>query len=91
MYLLILLVLSIAFIIIATARFKLHSFLALLITAFAFGILAGMPLADVVKSVNDGFGGTIGYIGIVILAGAIIGAFLEKWAAPTASPRACCA
>lgn len=78
MYLLILLVLSIAFIIIATARFKLHPFLALLITAFAFGILSGMPLADVVKSVNDGFGGTIGYIGIVILAGAIIGAFLEK-------------
>ena len=78
MYLLILLVLAIAFIIIATARFKLHPFLALLITAFGFGILAGMPLADVVKSVNDGFGGTIGYIGIVILAGAIIGAFLEK-------------
>lgn len=78
MYLLILLVIAIAFIIIATARFKLHPFLALLITAFGFGILAGMPLADVVKSVNDGFGGTIGYIGIVILAGAIIGAFLEK-------------
>ncbi len=78
MYLLILLVIAIAFIIIATAQFKLHPFLALLITAFGFGILAGMPLADVVKSVNDGFGGTIGYIGIVILAGAIIGAFLEK-------------
>ena len=45
--------------------------------AFGFGILSGMPLADVVKSVNEGFGGTIGYIGIVILAGAIIGAFLE--------------
>lgn len=78
MYLLILLVLAIAFIIFTTARLKLHPFLALLITAFGFGILAGMPLADVVKSVNDGFGGTIGYIGIVILAGAIIGAFLEK-------------
>ena len=50
----------------------------MLLTAFGFGILSGMPLADVVKSVNDGFGGTIGYIGIVILAGAIIGAFLEK-------------
>jgi GntP family gluconate:H+ symporter len=37
-----------------------------------------MPLLDVVKSVNEGFGGTIGYIGIVILAGSIIGTFLEK-------------
>lgn len=78
MLLLALLVVAIAFIIFATARLKLHPFLALLIAAFGFGILSGMPLADVVKSVNDGFGGTIGYIGIVILAGAIIGAFLEQ-------------
>lgn len=78
MLLVILLVLSIAFIIFSTARLHMHPFLALLITAFAFGILSGMPLADVVKSVNDGFGGTIGYIGIVILAGAIIGTFLER-------------
>jgi GntP family gluconate:H+ symporter len=78
MLLVILLLLSIAFIIFATARLRMHPFLALLIAAFAFGILSGMPLADVVKSVNDGFGGTIGYIGIVILAGAIIGTFLER-------------
>jgi GntP family gluconate:H+ symporter len=78
MYLLVLLVLSIAFIIVATAKLELHPFLALLITAFGFGILSGMPLLEVVKSVNDGFGGTIGYIGIVILAGSIIGTFLEK-------------
>ncbi len=78
MWLLLLLVLSIAFIVLATTKLQLHPFLALLITAFGFGILSGMPLPDVVKSVNDGFGGTIGYIGIVILAGSIIGTFLEK-------------
>jgi GntP family gluconate:H+ symporter len=78
MWLLLLLVLAIVFIVLATTTLKLHPFLALLITAFGFGILSGMPLPDVVKSVNDGFGGTIGYIGIVILAGSIIGTFLEK-------------
>ncbi len=78
MWLLLLLVLSIVFIVLATTKLQLHPFLALLITAFGFGILSGMPLPDVVKSVNDGFGGTIGYIGIVILAGSIIGTFLEK-------------
>lgn len=78
MWLLLLLVLAIAFIVLATTILKLHPFLALLITAFGFGILSGMPLPEVVKSVNDGFGGTIGYIGIVILAGSIIGTFLEK-------------
>jgi gluconate:H+ symporter, GntP family len=78
MLLLLLLLLSIAFIVFTTAYLKLHPFLALLLTAFGFGILSGMPLADVVKSVNDGFGGTIGSIGIVIIAGTIIGVFLEK-------------
>ncbi|MBN2753033.1 MAG: GntP family permease [Rhodospirillaceae bacterium] len=78
MWLIILLVFAIAFIIFATAKLKLHPFLALLLTAFGFGILSGMPLEEVVKSVNAGFGGTIGYIGIVILLGAIIGTFLEK-------------
>ncbi len=78
MLLVLLLLLSILFIVFATARLNLHPFLALLVTAFGFGILSGMPLADVVKSVNEGFGGTIGSIGIVIIAGTIIGVFLEK-------------
>jgi GntP family gluconate:H+ symporter len=75
---LLLLALSIVFIVLATARWGLHPFLALLAAAFGFGIVSGMPLDEVVKSVNGGFGDTIGYIGIVILAGSIIGTFLEK-------------
>ncbi|MGE5476989.1 MAG: GntP family permease [Bacteroidales bacterium] len=78
MWLIILLVTAIAFIIFATARLKMHAFLALLLTAFGFGILAGMPLDVVIKSVNEGFGGTIGSIGIVIVLGSVIGTFLEK-------------
>jgi gluconate:H+ symporter, GntP family len=35
-------------------------------------------LEQTVQSVNTGFGATIGQIGIVILAGAVIGKFLEK-------------
>jgi GntP family gluconate:H+ symporter len=42
-----LLLLSIAFIVFATAKLQLHPFLALLISAFGFGIASGMPLADV--------------------------------------------
>ena len=78
MWLLILLLVSIAFIIIATARWQVHPFLALLGAAFGFGLLSGMAPTDVVSAINAGFGGTIGYIGVVILAGSIIGTFLEK-------------
>ena len=78
MWLIVLLLPSIVFIVFATAKLNMHPFVALLITAFGFGILGGMPLVEVVKSVNAGFGGTIGYIGIVIIAGSIIGTFLDK-------------
>ncbi len=78
MSLLIYLLISVLFIIITTAKLKLHPFLSLLFAAFGFGLLSGMPLAEIVKSVNDGFGGILGYIGIVIVAGTIIGVFLEK-------------
>ncbi len=74
----ILLLVSVIFIIVVTVKWKLHPFLALLVTAFGFGLLAKMPLMDIVNSVNEGFGGTIGKIGIVIIAGTIIGVFLEK-------------
>ncbi len=78
MGLIILLTVSVLFIVFATVKLKLHPFLALLLAAFGFGIISGMPLKEVVKSVNTGFGDTIGNIGIVILAGCIIGHFLEK-------------
>jgi len=79
MWLIICLLLSVVFIVFATAKLKLHPFLALLIAAFAYGACCGrMSLGEVVKSVNLGFGETIGYIGIVILAGSVIGTFLEK-------------
>lgn len=79
MWLIILLFLSIAFIVFTTSKLKWHPFLALLIAAFGYGILSRtMSLEQVVDSINSGFGNTIGYIGIVILAGSIIGKFLEK-------------
>lgn len=73
-----LLLFSILFIVISTTKFKLHPFLALILAAIGFGLFSGMPLAQIVKSVNAGFGNTIGYIGIVIVAGCIIGTFLEE-------------
>ncbi len=79
MWQLTLLVLSVVFIVIATTRLNLHPFLALLFAAFGYGLLTpGHSMVDVAKSINEGFGGTIGSIGIVILAGSIIGTFLER-------------
>jgi GntP family gluconate:H+ symporter len=78
MLLIILLVVSILFIVISTVKFQLHPFLALIFAAIGFGLFAGMKLANVANSINDGFGNTLNKIGIVIIAGVIIGTFLER-------------
>ena len=77
MLLIILLLISVLFIVVSTSKYHFHPFLALLFAAVAFGLFSGMPLPDIVNSINNGFGGTLGSIGIVIIAGVIIGTFLE--------------
>lgn len=72
-----LLLFSVLLIILLTARFNVHPFLALLGAALFFGLFSEMSLDMVLQSVNDGFGNTLGKIGIVIVLGVIIGAFLE--------------
>ncbi|MCO6492910.1 MAG: GntP family permease [Phaeodactylibacter sp.] len=72
-----LLLLSVVLIVVLTARYNVHPFLALLFAALGYGLLSGMELPLLVQSINDGFGGTLGKIGMVIVLGVIIGAFLE--------------
>lgn len=73
----ILLLISVILLILLTAKWHLHPFLALLFVALFFGLASGMNTETIIKSVNDGFGNTLGKIGIVIALGVIIGAFLE--------------
>lgn len=76
--LIVLLILAVAFIVVSTTKFKLHPFLALIFAAIGFGLLSGMPFAEIVNSVNSGFGDIVGHIGLVIVIGCIIGTFLEE-------------
>ena len=71
-------IIGVLFIVISSAKFKLHPFLGLIIAALFVGIASGMPLADVVKNINEGFGGLMTSIGIIIVAGTIIGTILER-------------
>jgi GntP family gluconate:H+ symporter len=76
--LIVLLIIAIFFIVISTSKLKLHPFLALIIAAIGYGLFSGIPLDSIITSVNNGFGSTVGSIGIVIVAGCIIGVFLEE-------------
>ncbi len=56
---------------------RLHAFLALLLSSMALGLAAGMAPAQVLKSVQTGFGEALGFIAVVVGLGAMIGRFLE--------------
>lgn len=77
-WLLVLLLAAIVFIVVMTARVRLHPFLVLLLTSLGVGLLAGVPAAQVVSAVTSGFGSTLSSIGIVIAAGTIMGYVMEK-------------
>ncbi|EMT38837.1 predicted D-glycerate permease [Thermoanaerobacter thermohydrosulfuricus] len=77
-YLVFILFLSILFIVIATAKFKLHPFLALIFASYFLAFAAFMPSDKIAGIITQGFGNTLTSIGIVIIAGVIIGTILEK-------------
>ena len=72
------LIVSVLIIIFLTARLEVHPFIALLLVALMYGFLSGMSSVEIIQSVNDGFGKTLGGIGLIIILGIIIGAFLEN-------------
>ncbi len=72
------LILVIIFIVVATSKFKLHPFLSLIIGSYILAFAAGLPSDKIPGIITGGFGGTLTSIGIVIIAGCIIGTFLEK-------------
>jgi GntP family gluconate:H+ symporter len=73
-----LLFLSVAFIVLCTAYWKLNPFVVLFITALVVGLLAGLPLEKIVDTLKDGFGETMKKIGLVIILGTVLGVILEK-------------
>lgn len=59
-------------------KFKLHPVFALILVAIGSAIGFGFPVSKVVSTVTQGFGNTIGNIGIVIILGCTIGIILEE-------------
>ncbi|MEL6922592.1 MAG: GntP family permease, partial [Bacteroidota bacterium] len=77
-YLILVLVVAIAFIVVATSRLKIHPFIVLLLAAYLVAFGAGMEFSAIAETISEGFGKIMKGIGIVILLGTIIGVILEK-------------
>lgn len=85
---LVFLVIAVVAIVFLTGKYKVNAFLVLIGVAFAFGLAIGIPALDVVARIKTGFGGTLTNIGIVIVAGTIMGKILEKTGAALSMTQA---
>lgn len=56
---------------------KIHTFLALIIASLFIGAVGGFPAKDLVTAITNGFGSTLGSIGIIIGLGVMMGEIFE--------------
>jgi Gnt-I system low-affinity gluconate transporter len=77
-YLLAVVLSSVALLLLLVLRFKISAFISLLIASIYVGILSGMPLNTIMTSIQNGMGGTLGFVATVVGLGAIFGQVLES-------------
>jgi GntP family gluconate:H+ symporter len=78
MEILISLLLVVVIMVIAASKYKFHPFLSLLMAGIVMGFIGGLDENEITSVLTNGFGKTLGSIGIIIAFGTIIGAYLEK-------------
>lgn len=67
---------GIALIVVLITKFKLHPFLALILGSAFVGLAAGVDPALVIKNFEDGVGGVLKEVGLLIALGAMLGKLL---------------
>jgi Gnt-I system low-affinity gluconate transporter len=69
---------AVALLLFMILKLKISAFISLLITSIYVGIIAGMPLRNVVQAIQEGMAGTLGFVATVVGLGAIFGQMLES-------------
>src|SRR3954467_14828399 len=54
-------------------KFNINTFISLVVVSFIIALALGMPITEIVGSIEAGMGGTIGGIALVFGLGAILG------------------
>ncbi len=77
LYLLLVTAGGVALLLFLVMRLKLHAFVALLIVSFIVALAAGIPLSEIISTIEEGMGGALGFIAIVVGLGAMFGEMLR--------------
>jgi Gnt-I system low-affinity gluconate transporter len=77
-HILIIVIAGVTLLLLMVLKFKISAFISLLVTSMFVGVLAGMPIQDILQSIQTGMGGTLGFVAVVVGLGAIFGQILES-------------
>ncbi|MEX0981344.1 MAG: gluconate:H+ symporter [Bacteroidales bacterium] len=77
-YILAIVIAGVSLLLFMVLKLKISAFISLLISSILVGIMAGMPLDTLMNSIQEGMGGTLGFVAIVVGLGAIFGQILES-------------
>lgn len=77
LYLLLITLVAILLLLFLIMRLKIHAFISLLIVSTFVGLGSGMTFQEVIESIQNGMGGILGFIAIIVGLGSIIGKLLE--------------
>ncbi|MGY5847326.1 GntP family permease [Salegentibacter sp. HM20] len=70
--------LGIALLLFLILKLKIQAFLSLLIVCIAVGVMAGMPATEILDTMREGMGSTLGFVATVVGLGALFGGVLEQ-------------
>ena len=68
---------GIALLLLLILRFKLPAFLALLFASISVGVFARISITEILNTLQEGMGNTLGFIAIVVGLGTLLGGLLE--------------
>ena len=67
---------GIVLLVIMNLKYKFHNIFALLIAGIFVAIMEGIPINKIVPVIQDGLGGILGHLALIIIFGAVIGKFM---------------
>ena len=68
---------SIALLLLLIIRFQVHAFVAMMLVSILVAFAAGLPVGDIVPTLIQGMGGTLGSVAILVALGAMLGRVIE--------------
>lgn len=76
-YLSLIIIIAVLALLFMIMKLKLQAFISLLLVSMGVAVAAGMPLGDIMGSIQKGMGGTLGFIAVVVGLGAMFGQMLQ--------------